>query len=185
MHHTIMNWLRANIPVELIKGKRVVEVGSVNVNGTPRELFASHAAEYIGVDFAAGAGVDVVLDVAQMVQHFGPHSFDVVISTEMLEHVQDWRTAVTQMKMMLRGRGLLVVTSCCPGFPYHGYPHDYWRYTVDDFLAIFADLDVELCDTHQYEPSEIYGVLLKGWRTEKSGLLDLSTIDVLPVEAPP
>ena len=86
--------------------------------------------------------MDEEVDAAGLVDRFGAGSFDVVLSTEMLEHVRDWPTVIGNLKRVLRPGGILLVTTRSIGFPYHGYPFDYWRYEPDDIRAIFADLDV-------------------------------------------
>ena len=87
-------------------------------------------ANYVGIDITAGRGVDEVCDVADLVARFGASSFDLVISTEMLEHVYDWPRAVNKMKEVLRPEGVILFTTRSPGFPLHGYP--------DDSLALYA-----------------------------------------------
>ena len=149
MHESVMEFLRTKIvPSSEIEGKYVLEVGSRNVNGTPRSVIEPmKPAKYVGVDLMQGPGVDVVLDAGDLVRHFGRESFDVVISTEMLEHTLDWRRAIQAMKGVLRPGGLVVITTRGPGFPYHEHPYDYWRFTVQDFLRIFADFQIlELMD---------------------------------------
>lgn len=175
MHPSVMDFLWADIQKSDILGKEVLEVGSQDVNGSPREVLKNfYPKRYIGVDFTAGKGVDIVLDVAKLASYFGGESFDVVISTEMLEHAQDWRTAVNQMKDVLKPGGLLVVTTRGPGFPYHGYPHDYWRYEVEHFLRIFADMQIDRLIPDPQFP----GVFLKAHKVDGVGAVDLSKIEV-------
>jgi SAM-dependent methyltransferase len=180
MHASVMRFLRERVVADEILGLDVLEVGSQDVNGSPREVLAAYKPKsYVGVDFATARGVDVVLDVKDLTKHFGPESFDVVISTEMLEHAEDWRTAISQMKSVLKQSGLLVVTARGPGFPYHGYPYDFWRYTVDDWKRIFSDMWILHLDwdTDPCCP----GVFLKARKTGATGSLDLSAITVAPV----
>lgn len=84
-------------------------------------------------------GVDEVWDARYLSEKFGENSFDVVLSTEMLEYVDDWRKVITEMKRVLRPDGILIITTRSPGFPYHGFPYDFWRYTLEDFKIIFSD----------------------------------------------
>jgi hypothetical protein len=115
----------------------VLEVGACDVNGSVRPFVETHGpASYIGVDQAAGPRVDRVLPCARLVAEFGAGRFDVVISTEMLEHVEDWAGSVAQLCEMVRAGGVLVVTTRSPGFRYHPYPIDCWRFSVDAMLRI-------------------------------------------------
>ncbi len=180
MHPSVMQFLRERVTAGEIHGKEVLEVGAQNVNGSPREVLLGHLPKkYVGVDFAHGNGVDLVMDVKELTTYFGVDWFDVVISTEMLEHAQDWRTAVQQMKSVLRPGGLLILTARGPGFPYHGYPHDYWRYTVSDFKFIFKDMLIQHLDNDTDPRSP--GVFLKALKTGATGAVVLSQIEVAPV----
>jgi SAM-dependent methyltransferase len=141
-----------------IAGRRVIEVGALNINGSLRPHVESLGpASYLGVDITAGPGVDEVCDAEQVVARFGFEVFDVVISTEMLEHVRDWRTVVRSLKGLVRPGGLLVTTTRSLGFPYHGFPYDFWRYELDDMKRIFADFRL---DDLRPDPSEP-GVFLR------------------------
>jgi hypothetical protein len=61
---------------------RVLEVGSLNINGTVRDFFTG--CDYTGVDVASGPGVDVVA-LGQDVD-YPDRSFDTVVSAECMEH---------------------------------------------------------------------------------------------------
>lgn len=134
---------KAVLDREHVAGREVLDVGALDVNGSLRPFVESLGpSRYVGVDIGAGPSVDVVLDAARLVEFFGADSFDVVISTEMVEHVRDWPTVFSNLKRVLRPGGLLLVTTRSIGFPYHGYPYDYWRYEPEDMVAIFADHEI-------------------------------------------
>lgn len=182
MHDSVMTFGRSVLAAADIRGKRVVEVGSMNVNGSLRGYVESLGpSSYVGVDFAAGPGVDVLCDAIALKKRFGKDAFDVVISTEMLEHAEDWRSAITAMKRVLVPNGLLVLTMRGPGFPLHGFPHDWHRFTLDDTRRIFADFQIEALEA---DP-EFSGVLLRArkpraWRRKSA--VDLSSINVAPAD---
>lgn len=146
------------LPPDEVRGKRVIEVGSLNVNGSLRPILECwEPREYVGADVVAGPGVDVVCRAEELTNRFGPDTFDVVVSTEMLEHVRDWRVVVSNLKRVCRPGGLLVITTRRRGFPYHAHPCDFWRYEPDDLRAIFSDCEILRLEA---EPRE-HGVHLK------------------------
>jgi SAM-dependent methyltransferase len=149
---------RTKLAVTDVAGKRVIEIGSMDINGSLRPVVEKlNPSEYLGIDIAEGPGVDEVCNVYDLVERYGPESFDVVISSEMIEHVHDWRKAMSQIKRVMRPNGVLVMTTRSIGFPYHDYPFDYWRYEIDDMRAIFSDMTVEAVESDTDEP----GVLVK------------------------
>lgn len=101
----------------LINGGRVLEIGSYDVNGSVREVYAG-SREYIGVDLREGPGVDRVafghdLDLPDA-------SFDVSISGECFEHDPYWVQTILNMCRMTRQGGLVAFTCASSGRPEHG-----------------------------------------------------------------
>jgi SAM-dependent methyltransferase len=114
--------------------------------------------------------VDTICDAVELRTHFGDNTFDLVISTEVLEHVRDWRLVVSNLKNVLRPGGALLVTTRSRGFTYHAYPCDYWRYEPSDMAAIFGDLEVSALEPDPLAP----GVFMKAFKPADFEELDLT-----------
>lgn len=100
----------------LFRGSRVLEVGSLDVNGSIREFFKD--CNYTGLDIAPGKGVDVVCQGQDFDAPDG--SFDVVISCEAMEHNPFWAETFQNMVRLCRPGGLVVFTCAGIGRPEHG-----------------------------------------------------------------
>ena len=143
-------WGIDNISLKEINSKRILEVGSLDVNGTLRDgIERMDPSEYIGVDIMEGRGVDIICKAENLVEKFGEESFDFVLSTCMLEHILDWKTCVSNIKRVCKKGGiiLIIVPSM---YPYHEYPNDYWRFKKDDIIRIFREFEILKLD-HDYE----------------------------------
>ena len=124
------------------KDAKVLEVGSLDINGSVRQFF--NKCDYVGVDLAEGNGVDLIGRI-----HLLPmtdNSFDTVISCECFEHDKHWKETFETMWRIARG---LVIFSCATtGRPEHGttatspadspFTNDYYRnLTEQDFKETF------------------------------------------------
>jgi SAM-dependent methyltransferase len=96
-------------------GLAVAEVGSYDVNGSVRPLFAD-AARYVGVDMRPGPGVDVVGDAGIL----EPGAYDLIVSTEALEHDPDPAATLIAVAAALRSGGALLLTAAAPEREPHG-----------------------------------------------------------------
>jgi hypothetical protein len=87
---------------EFFQGKKVLDVGSLDLNGSLRDFFDS--CDYIGIDVDYGPGVDVV---CLGEEYDAPDSsFDVCATTECFEHNKP--------------TGLIIMTCATTGRPEHG-----------------------------------------------------------------
>lgn len=155
--------------------KRVLEVGARNVNGGVRPLVSRYCKprEYVGVDIVAGVGVDAVLPAERLCEVFGAESFDTVVSTEMLEHVVDWRATVRAIKGVVKVGGSVYITTRSRGFPFHAHPYDMWRCEIDDLTRIFSDFRTRCLIPDPEEP----GIFYLGER-EKDNVGNLSDVEL-------
>ncbi|MFC1633078.1 class I SAM-dependent methyltransferase [Patescibacteria group bacterium] len=162
---------KQNLTTADVAGKRVLEIGARTVNFSLRtEIEKLKPAEYIGVDIQEGKGVDQIVSAEELVDKFGADSFDVVFTTELLEHVEDWRAAISNIKQVCKPNGVILITTRSIGFKYHAFPYDFWRYEKEDMQEIFADCEVEVLESDPSEP----GVFVKVRKTTDFQEKDLS-----------
>lgn len=124
------------------KKRKVLEVGSLDLNGSVRKYFKR--CDYVGLDLAEGRGVDVVMPIHE----YNPSQpLDVVISTEMLEHDVHWQESLKKMYSILKSHGLLLLTCASTNRPEHGtrrsdpnaspFTTDYYRnISIQDFSSV-------------------------------------------------
>jgi len=182
MHDSVMHWLRKNIALEDVRDKQVLEVGAMDLNGSPRYVIEPMGPlRYVGVDSGMGRGVDCVCPAEGLTEYMG-RDWDLVVSTEMLEHAENWRAVVAELKNATAIGGNLIVTTRGPGFPYHAHPGDFWRFTRADFERIFDDMEILALDD---DPMPGYpGVFLKALRRRDRYRINLAPIEVAPAPAP-
>src|SRR5664279_5161975 len=101
---------------DYFSNKKVLEVGSWDVNGSIRSMFKE--CEYLGIDVAEGPGVDLVCKGEDI--QLPDHTFDVVMSCECFEHNLAWEETFRNMIRMLKLGGLCVVTCATLGRSEHG-----------------------------------------------------------------
>jgi SAM-dependent methyltransferase len=149
---------------EYFTGVKVLDCGSLDINGNNRIHF--HISDYLGIDLHQGRNVDRVCRVHE----FKGGNFDVVISTEMLEHDKFWKESLAAMYSLLRDDGLLVITAATTGREEHGtYRHhwdaspgtlDYYENITKEMLEsvlardMFSDYCIEIRKTDIY----FYGI---------------------------
>jgi SAM-dependent methyltransferase len=144
-HKEQQNFVEAvkNVFPDSFKNTRVLEIGSLNINGTIRVFFEN--CDYIGVDVGEGPGVDLVCN-GEDLDH-PDNSYDTVASTECFEHTPAWLEIFKNMTRMVKPGGLVFFTCASTGRPEHGTTRtkpedspllnwDYYRnLTKEDFTS--------------------------------------------------
>jgi len=110
-----VNSIKSNYP-NYFKNTKVLEVGSLDINGSVRTFFED--CDYTGIDLGEGNGVDIVCEG----QNFPGESdcYDVVISCECFEHNPYWVETFENMYRMCKPTGLIVMTCATTGRKEHG-----------------------------------------------------------------
>lgn len=114
MHPEAFEWIDRTVKhYGLTNSPTVLDVGGRNVNGSIRDLFTG---KYEALDIIEDFGVDIVADA----RSYEPDkSYDLVVSTETLEHVDGWELAVQTMLRASKGY-LLITAACDPRQPHSG-----------------------------------------------------------------
>lgn len=131
---------------------RILEVGSRNVNGSYRPIFEGQefTASYTGIDVAAGAGVDIVINsrnnwsvdfIFNSDQQL--HQFDAIICGQVLEHDDRWWDTLKQIRKIAATGGLACVIApgagLIDGESSQHNPPDYYRF-MPDAPKVWAEL---------------------------------------------
>jgi SAM-dependent methyltransferase len=133
-HYLALSSLAGQLQAEtarLLQGRDNAHVLDIGCGAKPYlPLVASHAERYVGVDTAAGPYVDHVSPAEQL--PLEDETFDLVLCTQVLEHVQDPAAVLSEIYRVLRPGGA-VLLSTHGVFLYHpdppGTDGDYWRWT--------------------------------------------------------
>lgn len=133
----------------LPKGGRVVDIGAFDVNGSLRSV-ALPGTDYIGVDFAEGRGVDIVITDPYVVP-IESASVDAVVSSSCFEHSEFFWLTFLESLRLLRPDGLLYLNAPSNG-AFHRHPVDCWRFYPDSGVALQNwarrnDMNVEMLES--------------------------------------
>lgn len=124
------------------KNVRILECGSLNVNGSIRNCMPS--GNYIGVDWREGPCVDMVCLTHEM--QFN-EQFDIVASASMLEHDPYWEKSISKMLDYLKEDGIMILTWGAARNP----PHEHGASDDNCFHKLPAGYVINyLKDRHMY-----------------------------------
>ncbi len=127
----LADWLREEGAAAA--GKRVLDVGC---GVKPYYPFFAGAAEYVGVDVRQNRNADLHGAIEALPVEDG--SFDVVLCTQVLEHVDDPARAVAELHRVTAPGGR-VLASTHGVMLYHPNPQDLWRWTHAGLERLFAE----------------------------------------------
>jgi SAM-dependent methyltransferase len=98
------------------KNAKVLDVGSLDINGSNRNFFES--CKYLGIDIADGKNVDYVSIAHEFTAPDG--FYDTIISTEVFEHDMYVDKSLKNIIRLLKPGGLFLFTCATTGRPEHG-----------------------------------------------------------------
>jgi SAM-dependent methyltransferase len=133
--------------------------------------------KYLGIDIITGKGVDEICNVIDLEKRYGCDSFDIVICTELIEHVKEWRVALNNMKKILKPGGIILITTRSIGFEYHGHPFDFWRYEKEDMEKMFSDFEI----VNLLNDSACPGVFIKAIKKVDTVYVNLDDINLYSI----
>ena len=146
MTPTILDFIQAYQPKTHVGD--VLEVGSCNINGTPRTVLQNVSTSYTGIDILPGNCVDIVIDAEHLLDNFKPTQFDTVVCCECLEHCLHPWIIVHAMRTVLKPGGHLWISAPTFGFPEHRYPIDCYRFGRDVYIHyFFKDMNILALET--------------------------------------
>lgn len=133
---------------DYFQNKWVLDVGSLDINGSVREIF--WGCKYIGVDLNYGPGVDLVSAGQDL--RFRDRFFDVTVSCECFEHNPHWVETFNNMVRMTKR--LVIITCATTGRPEHGTERtsaedspfnagwNYYQNLTEEDIRYWCDLSV-------------------------------------------
>ncbi len=113
----------------------IVDIGAQDVNGSLKSVAPKHA-KYLGVDFVAGKGVDVILEDPYKLP-FEDNSIDIILSSSCFEHSEMFWLLFLEIIRVLKPSGLFYLNVPSNG-PFHRYPVDCWRFYPDASRALIT-----------------------------------------------
>ncbi|MBZ5577632.1 MAG: methyltransferase domain-containing protein [Acidobacteriia bacterium] len=120
---------------------------------------------YVNLDLVAIDGVDVAADAEQL--PFPDGVFQRVECDAVLEHVRDPQPVMAEIRRVLRPGGYVhLVTPFC--HPFHEYPRDYRRFTLDGLKELAGPMEV----------------IAEGWRTGPTATLLVFLIEYVKLLLP-
>jgi SAM-dependent methyltransferase len=147
---------------EAFVGKKIIEIGSLDINGSLRSIFLNPN-EYIGVDLEVGRGVDLVSKGHEI--PFPSNFFDAALSSECFEHDKYWKQTFNKMYEVVKPSGFVIFSCATEGRNEHGthatdlgsspFTGDYYKnLTILDFLnnfeldQMFENWEAEVNEQH-------------------------------------
>jgi hypothetical protein len=142
MHAEAYRWIGETLQ-RLPTPTRVLELGSRDINGTPRPLVPADT-EYVGIDLVHGPGVDFVANA----KNYRPHQkVDLVLCCEVLEHAENAGDIVRNAVACTAPGGHVLITCATTGRAPHSAvdggplrPGEFYRNVTPSDLVAWLSL---------------------------------------------
>lgn len=114
-----------------------------------KKYFLELATEYIGIDIEKSKYADIVVSEGKQIP-LSSNSVDVILSTQVLEHVGSVDLYLLECNRILKKDGILLL-STHGIWPYHPFPKDFHRWTLS---GLVRELEI-----HNLTPQKITPIL--------------------------
>jgi len=134
-----------------------------------------------GLDVCEGEKVDFVITKEES-WPMADKQFDVVLCTQVIEHVEVPEFLVSEIKRVLKPGGQVILNAPFL-YPFHGMPEDQARYTTSQLQYLFKDFQVSECGILGGVGSSIATIYLNFINYKRSGnlILQLTKLVFLPI----
>jgi hypothetical protein len=122
---------------------RVLEIGTKAWDGKPSRhhrsdiLTANPMSIWDGLDTEPGEDVTIVSDIHSVSEIVPADTFDMLLCPSVLEHLRRPWVAARQLASISKVGAMLLVNTH-QSFPYHPYPKDYYRFSIEGLEEVFA-----------------------------------------------
>lgn len=126
---------------------RVLDAGSGTWTWLKDKFSQKEGCTVLCFDKFSHKNVDICGDLINLDNYFPPRSFDAVVCTDVIEHVENPFAVINNIARILRPGGLIII-SCPFDKELHGEEYgDYWRITRQGWLGIlkekFQDIEIK------------------------------------------
>src|SRR5690242_17879182 len=125
MHPSALKFGKRFFDAYAVSRGTVVDIGAQDLNGSLKDVCPKRL-KYVGVDFAAGKGVDVILKDPYKLP-FEDRSADFVVSSSCFEHSEMFWLLFLEILRILKPEGVFYLNVPSNGI-FHRYPVDCWRF---------------------------------------------------------
>jgi SAM-dependent methyltransferase len=152
-----------------------VGVGSAPYWNLRRDL------DWRGIDVIEGQNVDFLInkDSSWPIQD---SSFDYILCTQVIEHVENPAHLVSEIRRVLKPGGSIILNAPFL-YPFHGMPQDQMRYTTSQLEYFFKDFEILECGTLGGVGSSIATIWLNfvNYQISQSSFLQLLKVFLFPL----
>lgn len=156
-----MNFTRylAEFTTTYVSRKKKPKILSFGSGGQVKQILSSYGLSFTEIDIDEKRDPDLVQDIQDM-KDVKSNSIDVIYCLEVLEHVQDPKKAVSELRRVLKKEGV-VIASTPFLFPIHDEPYDFYRYTKYGIEELFKEFDLKELRARNSYAFSVYVALIR------------------------
>jgi SAM-dependent methyltransferase len=139
LRENIKNFIK-NLSEKYDSEKTLVMDVAPEIHMGAKEFFKKSTIKTLDIDPNSGADhiMDLCVDNSEIVNN---ETFDIIICTEVLEHVNNPFFVVNELKRMLKTEGIVAISTPF-NFRIHGPLPDNWRFTIHGLKQLFKDFEI-------------------------------------------